>query len=87
MTVLQAYLNDPDLKARFLQEIGEHEAADMIRQGTYGEGAGCQWKGCAVGCSLRSLNKIHGAVDIDDNTNVHNRYETELGLPLWLAYL
>ena len=85
--VMQTYLNSPDLKARFLGEIAAHEAADMILQGTYGEGEGCQWKGCAVGCSLRSLNKMHGATDIDADTDTHARYPTELGWPLWLAYL
>ena len=35
------------------------------------------------------MNKIQGRPDaeLEDDTNDHTRYVTELGLPLWLAYL
>jgi hypothetical protein len=85
MEPLRSYLGDPQLKAALIAEIAKHEAADMIAAGTYGEGAGCSWRGCAIGCSLRSLNRINGQPE-DESTGVHERYPKELGLPLWLAH-
>jgi hypothetical protein len=78
------YLNSPQLKADFLGEIGKHEAADAFMKGSYGEGSGKNFRGCAIGCSLHSLNKINGK---KQKTGDHARYEKELGLPTWLAYL
>ena len=83
---LISYLNDPDLKARLLVEIAVHEQADEIAKGTYGTMNG-SWRGCAIGCSLRSLNRIQGAKDINVETGVHARFPKELGWPLWLACL
>lgn len=71
--------NDPELKRRMIEEIGKHEAADAIVQGTYGdvdeEG---KWKGCAVGCSIKSLGAIQGE---DLSTSDHGIFETKLGIP------
>ena len=88
MTML-AYLNDPTLKARFLAELALHREEDRIIRGTYGEVADGGWKGCAVGCSLRSLNRLAGKDGgaMEENTGVHARYPAELGIPLQLAYL
>ena len=36
MGQLVTYLGDATLKARFLAEIGQHEAADAIAKGSYG---------------------------------------------------
>ena len=83
---LITYLGDPQLKTRFIREIRKYERADQIVKGSYGSVIGT-WYGCAIGCSLRSLNLIHGAADPNTNTDMHARYPTELGLPLWLAYL
>jgi len=41
-------------------EIKAHREADQIIQGTYGEGNNGDWKGCAVGCSIHSLNRKLG---------------------------
>ncbi len=43
-----------------------------------------KWKGCAVGCSIHSLN-----IQLKKNyeTNNHKVYETALGIPEWLARL
>src|SRR5262245_43305154 len=82
---LQSYLGKPDLKAALLVEIGKHEQADQIVKGTYGKMNG-QWHGCAIGCSLRSLNILQGVAEINGRTDDHERFTSELGVPLWLAY-
>ena len=79
------YLNDQQLKADFLAEIGKHEKADQFVKGTYGKMNG-QFRGCAIGCSLHSLNVLQQKADTFETDN-HTRYEAELGLPTWLAYL
>lgn len=84
MKKLIAYNNDPKLKARFIEEITKHEKADAIVRRIYGKGDGENWKGCAIGCSLKSMNTILGK---DENTSLHIRYEDELGIPLILARL
>ena len=85
---MQTYLGRPELKAAFLSEIAKHEEADAIVKGTYGDFDGA-FRGCAIGCSLHSLNAIQGRVGeaLLEDTDVHDRYELELGLPTWLAYL
>jgi hypothetical protein len=88
MTALRTYLGDTNLKAAFLAEITKHEEQDALVKGSYGEMDG-SFKGCAIGCSLHSLNVLQGktgkASTVD--TGNHRRYEAELGLPIWLAYL
>src|SRR6266516_1778864 len=81
---MKAYLDNQKLKTDFLTEITKHEKADQIIQGTYGEGEGDSWRGCAVGCSIHSLNRLQGK---DFSTSSHKVYETELGIPEWLARL
>lgn len=83
---MQAYLNDPDLKARFIQELEAHRKADRITQGTYGEDDDGTWKGCAVACSLRSLDIIDGK-ELGGEYNTHSEYETRLGIPSTIAHL
>ena len=79
------YLSDQALKTAFLEEIGKHEAADQLVKGNYGYMNGL-FKGCAIGCSLHSLNLIHGKPDLYETGN-HRRMMHELGWPLWLAYI
>jgi len=64
--------------------VEKHRIQDQIIQGTYGEEENGKWKGCAVGCSIHSLNLRLGK-DLD--TSNHKVYETELGIPEWLARL
>jgi hypothetical protein len=85
METLITYHGDPAFKARFLEEIGKHEQADALVQGTYGNMNG-HFRGCAVGCSLNSLNVIQGK-PATEQIGIHARYPTELGWPLWLAHL
>ena len=84
---MKTFNGDVNLKQKLLEEIKKHEKADAILQGTYGQGLGEEWKGCAIGCSLRSLNIIKEAKEIDKNTNYHSRYEEELGIPRIIAKL
>ncbi len=83
MKTLTSYKNDKGLKEIFVDEIIRHREADMIIQGTYGKENGT-WKGCAVGCSIHSLNLKLGK---DYDTSDHSVYEKELGIPEWLARL
>ncbi len=56
--VLQAYKNDPELKAAFLREMRWHEAQDKFVSGYYGSGEGDQFTGCGIGCSVNSLARM-----------------------------
>ena len=70
-------------KDMMVAEIKRHQDLDMIVQRTYGEENGT-WKGCAVGCSIHSINiKLKKKYSTSD----HSVYETELGIPKELAYL
>ncbi len=85
MEPLLTYHGDDALKVAFLREIAAHEAADQLIKGTYGRMNG-HFRGCAIGCSLHSLNRIQGKPELE-KTDAHARIPTELGWPLWLAYL
>jgi hypothetical protein len=80
---MQAFNNDPKLKEALLREIRKHEKADAIIKGTYGKTEGGKWKGCAVGCTLKSLNIIKKE---DGSTSSHARYE-DIGIPRAIARL
>ena len=79
-----AYHNDPKLKEALLAEVEKHRLADQIISGTYGDEENGVWRGCAVGCSLRSLGLITGRVI---STSDHAAYEREVGVPEVLARL
>jgi hypothetical protein len=81
---MQAYLNDPKLKRDFVKEVKWHQDQDKIIKGTYQEGSNGDFKACAVGCSIHSLNRMKGK---SYDTSKHKVYETELGIPEWLARL
>ena len=86
--MLLTYRNDAALKAAFLAEIMKHEAQDAIIKGTYGR-MNSHFRGCAIGCALHSLNILQGKTGpaLLEQTGLHQRYEAELGLPTWFAYL
>ncbi len=77
---MEAYHSNPELKAQFVALITAHEAADEIVQGTYWNDG----RGCAVGCSIDSLNRITGTRHSHDN---HAAYESLIGVPRILARL
>src|SRR6478609_7998560 len=80
---LRAFNNDKKLKAGLLKEVHKHYEQDQIVAGTYGEGTGNAWRGCAVGCSIRSYNLLTGS---KISTSNHAAYE-KFGFPEWLARL
>ena len=73
-----------ELKNEIVTEIIRHRKADQIIQGTYGTGNGDEWKGCAVGCAIRSLNIKKG---MNLNVSSHIVYEDQFGIPVVLARL
>jgi hypothetical protein len=77
---MEAYHNNPELKTQFVALIAAHEAADEIIQGTYWNDG----RGCAVGCSIDSLNRITGERYSHDS---HVAYEALIGVPHVLARL
>jgi len=80
---LQAFHKDPKLKKDMVAEILNHQKQDQIVKGTYGQENG-KWRGCAVGCSIHSLNIRYGK---NIPTGEHKAYEAELGIPESLAKL
>lgn len=83
MTLI-AYLGDEKLKEDFLKEISWHQEQDKIIKRTYGEGKGESFRGCAVGCSINSLNRIQNKTYKTDD---HSVYEEALGIPETIAML
>ena len=81
-----SYHNDPALKSRFTAHVERHRQEDMVFQGTYGDVVDGSWRGCAVACSLRSLDEIEGRPLQRDNRS-HVDLAKRLGIPLQLAYL
>ncbi len=81
-----SYQNDAGLKARFVGHVERHRKEDAFLRGTYGKMHGVQFKGCAVGCSIRSLDEIEGRPLRLDNGN-HEDLASRLGIPLVLAHL
>ena len=81
---MKAYLNNPQLKADLIGQLQAHRAADHFIRGSYGEGEGDQFRGCAVGCSIESLNRISGSCHCHSD---HSCYEPGFGVPQLLAKL
>ncbi|CAN5549506.1 hypothetical protein BH09VER1_BH09VER1_24930 [soil metagenome] len=86
MKKLIAYNNDPTLKNSLLKEVEKHRKADRIVQGSYGDSSAAlrEFRGCAVGCSIYSLNKLRG---LKVYCGDHTAYETYFGIPVELAVL
>ena len=78
-----SYLNDVKLKKEIVEEMKKHRKNDQIVKGTYGKENG-MFKGCAVGCAIHSLNIRKGK---DLPYDGHRYFESELGIPEWLARL
>jgi hypothetical protein len=68
-------------KAEFVNELKKHQKMDSFVRGNYWNEA--DQKGCAVGCSLKSIATIKD-IKIKQFNN-HAEYETHLGIPEWLA--
>ena len=81
---MKSYNNSLELKQKFIAELKKHIEQDKLIKGVYGDKNSKDFKGCAVGCSLHSLNIINGT-NLD--TSNHKRAELELGIPEWLYRL
>lgn len=66
-----AFHGDEAIKAKYVERVKAHAAADEIVQGKYWQDG----KGCAVGCTVEQSDSPHEAM------------EAELGIPRELAYL
>jgi hypothetical protein len=78
-----SYHNDPSLKSLVVQEMKKHQAQDQFIKGSYGEVNG-KFKGCAVGCTIDSVNVILGK---SYDTSSHDVLEGAIGIPEWLSIL
>jgi hypothetical protein len=90
-TDLRAFHGNRQLKEDLLGMIAQHREADAIIQNVYWEldddfnsDSLIDGKGCAVGCSINSLNLLYGK---DLWQGSHDYYEPELGIPAYLARL
>jgi len=63
-------------RARLVEEMRAHQAADRLAQGAYWDNG----KGCAVGCAMQSL-------DPDAKPDDHARYAEMIGAPEMLVRL
>jgi hypothetical protein len=82
---MRAFENTPITKEQFVTQLKWHQEQDLITKGTYGEElSGDNFKGCAVGCSINSMN-----IQLKEKlrTDSHQLYEKYLGVPEWLARL
>ena len=71
-------------KDEFIKEIKWHMEQDAFMRGTYTENNKNNFRGCAVGCSIYSINKLLGtAHDYDEHVDMA---ET-LQIPEWLVRL
>jgi hypothetical protein len=82
---MKTYNNDAQFKTAFVAEVAKHRKADMLVKGSYGKQNG-DWHGCAVACSLRSLDILKGNKPKTEY-NDHARFEREGLWPEWLARL
>jgi hypothetical protein len=80
----QAYNNDAAFRKQVLAEIKRHEELDMFQSGIYGEGKGNNFRGCAIGCTIHSLNLIQ-----EENFlySSHESVAEALDVPVELCYL
>jgi len=69
-------------KDQFIKEIKWHKEQDAFIKGTYTENNKNNFRGCAVGCSINSINNLLGtAYDYDEHLDMA---ET-LQIPEWLV--
>ena len=78
-----SYHNDENLKALVVAEMKNHQKKDQFIKGAY-EKLDSKFKGCAIGCTIDSVNKIFGR---SYKTSEHKVFEEALGIPEWLARL
>ena len=82
--VLLSFHGDENLKKDLIEEMEAHQKADDLIQGTYNQSNG-RFKGCAVGCSIESLNRRRGLKL--NYYNDHAGLGEAIGAPEWLIRL
>ena len=60
MNTLQAFHNDPAVKAKYQKRLADHRAAEQLIQGTGFEDG----KGCAVGCTLDAYDHSRYPIEL-----------------------
>ncbi len=78
------YKGDIELKKYMVKEAVAHRKSDELVKGTYGDISAGAWKGCAVGCAIKSLNAKLGT---NHSTADHSFLEEQSLYPEWLARL
>jgi len=68
-----AFHDDPAIKQKYVDRVKMHQKLDQIAKGVYYENINGKIRACGVGCTIEG----------DD----HQKYETELGIPIEIAYL
>jgi hypothetical protein len=81
---MQAYNNNPTFREQVLNEIKRHEELDMFQKGIYGETNNNDFKGCAIGCTIHSLNLINHTTL---GYNSHEHVAKILDVDVELCYL
>ena len=81
---MQAYNNNPQFREQVLQEIKRHEELDAFIKGTYGDGESGTFKGCAIGCTVHSLNLVNKT---NFSFNSHESVAEALSVDVELCYL
>ena len=76
-----------ELKSALVAEIRKHREHDQVIQGAYTDTLSGKFRGCAVGCAIDSLFKVHGHDTPYYLCSDHGIYERELGIPRILAEL
>ena len=71
-------------KDQFIKEIKWHMEQDAFMRGTYNEGNKNNFRGCAVGCSINSINRLLGT---SYNYDEHIDMVETLQIPEWLVRL
>lgn len=79
---LLSFRGDAALKATHVAQAEHHAEADMLMSGTYGTGAGAEFRGCSVGCFAYDINR-----QTDELGNWHETVADARGLPEWLIRL
>src|SRR6059036_1776153 len=64
----------------------KHREEDRYIAGSYAKGKGDDWRGCSIGCSVRSLQLL-GRLPSDFHNNYHAGLAVALGWPEWLVRL
>jgi hypothetical protein len=77
-----SYHNDANLKKSIIAEMKKHQEQDNLIKGTYGVYERGDFKACAIGCAIKSVNKV---LSKDYDTKSHEALSESLGIPLWLS--